>query len=118
MVYYGILLAEEIDGTYKTDDYLKNYIGIGGTCTLKTENDNYDLTEATINMVTKTISGKNTADIKAGFTILQAETTTISFNEISELIFEGFCINENNRATVTELVKSNVFQLTKIPRRD
>lgn len=116
-MYNDILLAEEINGTY-TDDHLQYYIGIGGTCTIKTENDNYDLTEATINMVTKTISGKNTADIKAGFTTWQAETTTISFEDITELIFEGFYINENNRATVTELANSGVFQLTKIPRRD
>lgn len=117
MVYNDILLAEEINGTYKTDDHLKNYIGIGGTCTIKTETE-VDLVEATINMVTKTISGKNVKDIEAGFTTWQAETTTISFEDINELIFEGFYINENNRSTVTELAKSGVFQLTKIPRRD
>ena len=40
------------------------------------------------------------------------------FEDITELIFEGFYINDNNRNRVIELDNSKAFKLTKIPRRN
>ena len=114
-MYYGDVLPEE--KTYN-NDFEKNYIGIGGTCTIKTETMKIDLVDATINMVTKTINGKLAEDIEDGFTNWQAESTTVKFENIIELIFEGFYINENNRNAVITLDNSKAFKLTKIPRKN
>lgn len=117
MAYAEILLTEEIDGTY-TEDFQKYYIGIGGTCTIKTETEKVDLIEATINVNTKTITGKLAEDIELGFRPWEAEDHTIKFENIQELIFEGFYINEHNRTTVLTLANNGEFKLTKIPRRN
>ncbi|WP_405285951.1 hypothetical protein [Methanobrevibacter sp.] len=116
-MYHETVLTEEINGTYN-NDFQKNYIGIGGTCTITTETEKVDLIEATINMVTKTITGKLASDIEIGFRPWEADDYTIKFEDIHELIFEGFYINENNRKTVLKLANSNCFKLTKIPRRN
>lgn len=117
MVLYGQVLAQEIDGTW-TDDFQKHYIGIGGTCTIKTETQKVDLVEAIINVNTKTITGKLAEDIELGFRPWEADDHTIKFEDIKEVIFEGFYINGHNRQAVIDLDNSGVFTLTKIPRRD
>ena len=116
MVLYGQVLAQEIDGTYDNTDYEKHYIAIGGTCTIITRTGKTDLVEATINTNLKTITGKLASDIELGFRTWEAETEIIPFEDIQELIFEGFYINEHNRISVYELDQSKVFKLTKIPR--
>ena len=117
MAYAEIVLPEEIDNIW-IDDHQKYYIGIGGTCTITTETEKVDLIEATINMVTKTITGKLASDIEIGFRPWEADDHTIKFENIKELTFEGFYINENNRKTVLKLANSKVFKLNKIPRRN
>ena len=117
MAYAEIVLPEEIDNIW-IDDHQKYYIGIGGTCTITTETQKVDLIEATINTNLKTITGKLASDIELGFRPWEAETHTIKFEDIHELIFEGFYINENNRKTVLKLANSKVFKLNKIPRRN
>jgi len=114
---YGQVLTEEINGTYN-DDFEKYYVGIGGTCTIKTETNIVDLVEATINVNTKTVTGKLAEDIELGFRPWEADDHTIKFEDITELIFEGFYINDHNRQAVINLDNSGVFTLTKIPRRD
>lgn len=97
----------------------KHYIGIGGTCTIHAETEKTDLIEATINVVTKTITGYKAEDYEAyDYNTWNMPEQTYKFENITELTFEGFYINENNRATIIELVNSQVFKLTKIPRRN
>jgi len=116
-MYAEQVLPQEIDNIW-TDDYQKHYIGIGGTCTIKTETENIDLTEATINVQTKTLTGKLVTDIELGFRPWEVEDHTYKMENIKELIFEGFYINEHNRQAVLNLANNGETKLTKIPRRD
>lgn len=111
------------EATYETQDqtdytlYEKTYIGIGGTVTIRLHNGEViDLIESGINYHTKCIHGKNLEDIKLGFKPHHIKTTVIGLNQISEIITEGFYINENNRESILSLMKE--VKITKIPKRD
>ena len=117
MVYYGQILPIEQDPKY-IENIEKNYIGIGGTCTIKTQDGQVDLADAVINMVTQTITGINPKEYELEYHPLYMENTVFKFEDITELIFEGFYINDNNRNRVIELDNSKAFKLTKIPRRN
>ena len=91
-------------------------IGIGGTCTVRLENGTvYDLVESMVNYHTRTIAGKDLKEINYGFKTHQVKSTIIPLEEISEVIFEGFYITNENRDNILKLIKEVKF--TKIPAR-
>ena len=77
MVYYDQILPIEQDPKH-IENLEKNYIGIGGTCTITTQDGQVDLTEAVINMVTRTIIGVNPQDFELRYNPLK--DNNISFN--------------------------------------
>lgn len=91
-------------------------IGIGGTCTVKTNGKTIDLVDAGINYNTKTLSGKDAHEMATTVEPWNIEYQIIKLEDINELIVEGFYINDNNRSNVVKLI--NEINVTKIPRRD
>ncbi|MBQ6219945.1 MAG: hypothetical protein IJH63_00750 [Methanobrevibacter sp.] len=91
-------------------------ISIGGTCTVKTNNgETYDFIDAGINYNTKTLSGKDTQELET-MRPWDVEYKVIKLEDITELIIEGFYINNKNRKNVVKVIKE--VNITKIPRRD
>ena len=108
------------EDTTLLDDYTTyetNFIGIGGTCTIQTETETIELTQAAIIYNTKRVVGKPTAELEY-FNEWDIKDVSYNLEDIKEIIIEGFYINKNNRANIVKLLHDENLTITKIPRRD
>ena len=111
MVLYDSYPTEQID----MNKVEENYIGMGGIATIKLLNDTeVDLMNATVNWNLRSLTGTRMDEVRMGFKPHDARTRTIYLEDIEEIVFEGFYINENNRNNIRKLLKEVKF--TKVVR--
>ena len=112
-----MVLYEDTTLEYDYTEYEKNFIGIGGTCTIKTETETIDMIQAAIIYNTKRIIGKPAAELE-DFDEWDIKDVSYNLEDIKEIIIEGFYINRNNRANIVKLLHDENLTITKIPRRE
>ena len=112
-----MVLYEDTTLEYDYTEYEKNFLGIGGTCTIKTETETIDLMQAAIIFNTKRVVGKPTVELE-DFDEWDIKDVSYNLEDIKEIIIEGFYINRNNRANIVKLLHDENLTITKIPRRD
>lgn len=111
-----MVLYEDTTLEYDYTEYEKNFIGIGGTCTIKTETETMNLMQAAIIFNTKRIVGKPAAELD--FDEWDIKDVSYNLEDVKEIIIEGFYINRNNRANIINLLHDENLTITKIPRRE